>query len=75
MQGVDLDKDKEEVSDGSEPVRKKSKSKLKNQPLLFGDPAQYDKMSEQERQELTKKMMSKWGQWAGNSPLEATKKR
>jgi len=49
-----------------------------NQPaLLFGDPAAYDKMSPEKRDELSQKMMSKWSKWAGKdkNPLSVRKKK
>jgi hypothetical protein len=33
--------------------------------LLFGDPADYANMSEQERKALSDKMMTKFTKWAG----------
>lgn len=61
IHGVDLDKKKEEG--WVEPKEVK-------QDLLFGDPADYDNYSEEEREKLTKKMMSKWGRWASTKPLK-----
>lgn len=34
--------------------------------LLFGDPADYDKMTPAEREEKTQKMMAHWGRWIGS---------
>lgn len=32
--------------------------------LLFGDPAEYEKMSEEDRKELSDKMMTKFKKWS-----------
>lgn len=41
---------------------------------LFGDPEDYDSMPQEEREELTKKMMGKHKVWAGKSLLGTEKK-
>lgn len=41
---------------------------------LFGDPKDYDSMPQEEREELTKKMMGKHKVWAGKSLLGIEKK-
>jgi hypothetical protein len=33
--------------------------------LMFGDPADYEKMSEEEKKALSSKMMKKFSSWAG----------
>ncbi len=38
---------------------------------LFGDPKEYDSMTQEAREELTKKMMGKHKVWAGQSALGA----
>jgi hypothetical protein len=47
-----------------------SKSGSETVPL-FGDPKDYDSMSQEEREKLTKKMMGKHKVWAGQSGLGA----
>lgn len=37
----------------------------KSDNLLFGDPAEYAKMSKEDKEELTKKMKGKFTKWAG----------
>ena len=41
---------------------------------LFGDPKDYDSMSQEKREELTQKMMGKHKVWAGKSLLGTEKK-
>jgi len=36
---------------------------------MFRDPAEYEKMSEEERKKLTDKMMGQHQRWAGNTSL------
>lgn len=36
---------------------------------VFGDPSQYEHMTQEQREELTKKMMNKHKQWAGKKSL------
>lgn len=50
LQGVDLDKESDKPSRTSNP---------KSQ-VLFGRPSDYEHMTEEEREEATKKMMSHW---------------
>jgi len=41
---------------------------------LFGDPEDYESMSQEKREELTQKMMGKHKAWAGKSLLGPKKK-
>jgi hypothetical protein len=43
--------------------------------LLFGDPAEYAQMSEEEREQLTEKMEGKFKKWAGKTTLAPDRKR
>ncbi|MFW6121407.1 MAG: hypothetical protein ACOC80_10990 [Petrotogales bacterium] len=49
--------------DGSKNTQK-SESENKGVPL-FGDPKQYENMTQEQKEELTKNMMNKHKQWAG----------
>lgn len=56
LQGVDLDKQ----------VNKAPKNKKDLQDnVIFGDPEDYKKMSEEERNKLTNQLMVKFKDWAG----------
>ena len=57
IQGIDMDKVSKETHDGAV------------QPMLFRDPADYEKMSEEERDELTKQMMGYHRGWIRKSAL------
>lgn len=39
-------------------------SSISNESLLFRDPADYEKMTEEERTELSNKMMAKFTSWS-----------
>ena len=51
LNGIDLDKELTKV----EPQQTSKPTKQNN--FMFGDPAEYEKMNEKERESLTKKMM------------------
>lgn len=74
VHGIDLDdkSDDPEASDRQSDNRPKSKPIAKSSAgtLTFKDPAEYEKMSQAEREELTKQMMSHWTRWASDSSLE-----
>lgn len=44
-----------------------SKDNLKKPVPMFGDPAGYESLSQEEREEMTKKMMGKHKIWAGTA--------
>jgi len=44
---------------------KQYSSATKTDNLLFGDPAEYAKMSKEDKEALTKKMTNKFTKWAG----------
>lgn len=46
LHGIDLDKE-----------NKKAKEKQEDEKFLFKDPSEYEKMTKEEREELTRKMM------------------
>jgi hypothetical protein len=43
--------------------------------LLFGDPADYENMTQEERNALSEKMEMKFTKWAGKSPLAPEKRK
>ncbi len=43
--------------------------------LLFGDPAEYANMNQEERDALSEKMEKKFTKWAGKSPLAPEKRK
>ncbi len=49
--------------------------KPKEQNLLFGDPKEYEKMSQVEREELTKKMMVHYTPLTQQNPVALISKR
>jgi len=55
-------------------VTNQAPSKNSNQ-LLFGDPEEYKKMPQEEREALTKKMLGTYKKWVGQSELSETRKR
>lgn len=60
LQGVDLDKEL-----GKAPSTRSSKESQ----FLFRDPKDYEHLSQEEREELTQKMMGMHKSWARSSPL------
>lgn len=82
IQGIDLDdrpsaSDKESDKDSDDaPASQIKESKPINKPsagnknLIFKDPREYEKMSQEERDALTQKMMSHWRKWASDSEVE-----
>ncbi len=56
MRGIDIDKPPGEVDQAV-------------QPMLFDDPKNYEKLSEEEREERTKKMMGYHRGWVRESAL------
>jgi len=73
IHGINLDDNEKQTIVPSESGIERDAPK-KSHNLVFRDPAEYDKMSESERQELTQRMMGKWKRWAGESPLAKAKK-
>ena len=60
LQGIELDgENNKEGSDSNHVSSVKETSQL-----LFGDPADYEKMSDKKREELTDKMLAKHKSWA-----------
>ncbi len=59
IHGIDLEESAAEVTSqhNTSPITTK---KSQTTPMLFGDPEQYSKLSEQERQTQTQKMLSHW---------------
>jgi hypothetical protein len=53
--------DKDELENKSSSTKKANSS----DNLLFGDPAEYAKMGEKERKDLSDKMRAKFRSWAG----------
>lgn len=47
----------------------------RKEKLLFGDPAEYANLSEEERNRLTEQMESKFTKWAGKSVLATDKRK
>ena len=47
----------------------KTESSSPQKPFLFGDPKDYKKMSPEEREKMTKKMMTFHKAWAGRSEI------
>jgi hypothetical protein len=52
---------------GSERAPTASDDNLEKIVPLFGDPKDYESMSQEEREELTRKMMGKHKQWASSA--------
>ena len=44
-----------------------TKDNLKKAVPMFGDPKEYESLSQEEREEMTKKMMGKHKVWAGTA--------
>jgi hypothetical protein len=63
LQGVDLDKASAE----------ETKAKKSGDELVFKDPKEYEKLSPEERKELTDKMYVKFKAWAKTTSLEKMK--
>lgn len=59
IHGIDLDKEL-----GNDVKSTPSKKQQSN--FVFGDPAEYEKLSEEDRIAQTQKMMNKHKDWAGN---------
>jgi len=73
IHGINLDA---EISDEEEAQSPRTTTPVQSQPsLLFGDPADYEKMDPVKRETLTQKMMSKWGKWANKNTNPLVKKR
>jgi hypothetical protein len=61
IHGIDLDASaKDKGGSKTQPKTVSRPSTQSSSPMLFGDPAQYEKMSQQEREELTQKMLKHW---------------
>ncbi len=58
MHGIDIDKAEKEAHD------------VAAQPMLFGDPKDYEKLSEEEREERTKEMMMYHKGWVSRSSIK-----
>jgi len=52
-------------ADPKELEDKEMPSSTKKDNLIFGDPAEYEKMSEEDKKKLSDKMRSKFFAWAG----------
>ncbi|MFA5394419.1 MAG: hypothetical protein WC346_00185 [Methanogenium sp.] len=54
------------IMHGADPkeFEKEDNPKVRKDNLLFGDPAEYEKMSEEEKKELSDKMKKKFFTWA-----------
>ena len=62
LHGIDTSKESDGLmKDGEVPEG------TKRNEFIFGDPAAYDKMSQEEREELTKNMMGNWVSFTQNS--------
>ena len=51
-------------ADPKELEDKNYETMIKSDNLVFGDPAEYEKMSEEEKDKLSDKMMQKFSKWA-----------
>jgi len=57
-------------------VVKTNQAPLKNsQQFIFRDPEEYKKMPQSEREDITKKMLGTYKQWAGHAELSETRDR
>ena len=73
VHGIDLDDKSDDpgiTSTSDDRPKSKPTAKSSAGTLTFKDPAEYEKMSQAEREELTKQMMSHWTRWASDSSLE-----
>jgi len=54
------------IMHGADPkeLEKQDDPKIRKDNLLFGDPAEYENMTEEERKELSDKMRKKFFTWA-----------
>lgn len=72
--GIDLDKAKEEIdyekAMPSDPLKEPRIEEEQSLPI-FKDPSEYEHMSEEERKELTQKMMGKHQAWVAQSAVGA----
>ena len=60
VHGIDLDSETGNETPNVAPTKKKQSN------FIFGDPTEYEKLSEEERVTRTKAMMGKHQEWAGN---------
>jgi len=56
IHGINLDKE----------MKKQTKKQKEEKSFMFGDPKDYEKMSEKERKKKTEQMMGKHKAWAGD---------
>lgn len=79
IHGINLDGkiSEENDDDDFENETVKAKPMQRQSPLMFGDPNDYKKMSPEQSEELTNKMMKKWSKWAGTgtNPLGQRKRK
>lgn len=61
LHGFDISKESDGLTDGAVPEG------VKRNEFVFGDPSKYDDMTQEEREELTKKMMGNWISFAQGS--------
>jgi len=52
-------------------IDKEEKKRKEKEQMLFRDPADYEQMSSEEREELTKKMMGKFKGFFSKGPVKA----
>jgi len=64
IQGIDLDKASRKASRNMEQEQEQERD-----DLLFDDPKKYENMSHEDRKIKTEKMLQKFKNWAGQSPL------
>lgn len=55
IHGINLDKE----------MKKQTMKKKEGSSFMFGDPKEYEKMSEEEKEKKTEEMMGKHKSWAG----------
>ena len=59
-----------EIKDSTHVKRETPKATEKMNSFQFGSPSDYNHLSQEEKEELTRKMMSHWKGWASRSQLK-----
>ena len=59
------------IEDSPVSLKEAIKSSNEQSAMLFRDPKDYEKLSDEEKAKLTLRMQTYWGNWAGGNQLSA----